>query len=93
MFKYSGISLKRTSLGPKNSVRLIEVSALQRLLLIEFYQETTKLGQNLCPFYKECPLCDASLLEGFHCILLPLLAIFVFFQTVLHHTMAIIARA
>ena len=46
----------------------MEVSALQRLHLVEFDQKTKKLGQNLCPVYRESPLYGVSVLERFHCI-------------------------
>ena len=46
----------------------MELSALQRLLLIEFDQNTTISGQNLCPLYRECPRYGVSVLERFHCI-------------------------
>ena len=45
----------------------MELSALQRLFLVEFDQKTAKLGQNLCPLYRECPLYGVSVLERFHC--------------------------
>ena len=47
----------------------MELSALWRLLLLEFDQKTAKLGQNLCPLYRECPLYGVSILERFHCIM------------------------
>ena len=59
----SGTSLKRKPLGPQNSVRFMEVSALQRLLA----QKTKKLVQNICPLYRECPLHGVSVLKRFHC--------------------------
>ena len=45
----------------------MEVSVLQRLLSIELNQKITKLMQNSCPHYRECPLYGASVLERFHC--------------------------
>ena len=46
----------------------MELSGLQRLFLTEFNQISTKLGQNLCPLYRECPLYGVSVSERFHCI-------------------------
>ena len=47
----------------------MEVSVLQKVLLQDFDQETTKLGQNLCPLYRECrfmvPFLHST--ERFHC--------------------------
>ena len=38
--------------------------------MIEFYQKTGKLRQNLCPLYRKCPLYGMSVLEIFHCTVL-----------------------
>ena len=54
---YSGIDLKRTQLGPQHSVRFMKFSALWRLHLMENF----KLGQNICPLYRECPPYSVSL--------------------------------
>ena len=38
------------------------------MILTEFGQKTTKLGQDLSPLYRECPLYGVPVLERFHCI-------------------------
>ena len=52
------------------SVRFKEITFVRYavLVLTEFDLKNTKMGQNLCPLYKECPLYGVSVLDRFHCI-------------------------